>query len=848
VGDVVTATVTFSEAVTVTGIPRLGLLVGATTVQASYAGGTGTNALTFTYTILAGQTDEVNGISVDANSLALNSGTIKDIAGNNATLTHTLVADNASYLVDTTAPTATLTAGLTTTPATTSATVQSSEVGTAYLVKTGGTGAVAVSNLASITGAADAKQNSVAIATANTATSLSLAGLEDGTYTLYTVDQAGNLSGASSTSYVVDITAPSVSTIALTSATGIQNNRLNVGDVVTATVTFSEAVTVTGTPRLALLVGATTVQANYAGGTGTNALTFTYTILAGQTDANGISVAANSLALNSGTIQDIAGYNATLTHALVADNGSYLVDTTAPTATLTSNTSSNNASATVRSSEVGTAYLVKSTVAVTDLASITGAANSKQNSATIATAATNTNLSLAGLEDGTYKLYTVDQAGNLSAATTNSYTVNNGVSENDIFTGWSSPTGQNLTPHTNWNLLGYISSANQNNGVTSLTKTYSFNVPNVEVEFYIGFVEFGTWDAGEKLTIKWSGKTLQIELANNSFVASNPSEILWQSVNGSTGITSTPQSTAYHEIKIRGTTDSNGQIKIEFADNLNSAASDEAWGIDGVQAYLVNTPLVLDLNDDGIGLLGVNKGVMFDVDASGIAAPTGWVDGSDGFLVYDLNNDGVINDGSEMFGSGTQTPNATGHDGFTALQQYDGNRDGVINSDDAVFSSLQLWVDANTNGFTDSGELHSLNDYGVASIDLGAVGGNEVLNGNRLGLVSTWSDTTGQQHQMADVFFQQGTLQDILENALVKYNFSSNADAQQQELRYADVMGLQQRLAVVSADSNDTILIDGEGWIQTGSQAFSDGRVYDLWGNEGAYLLLDNQARVMQVL
>jgi hypothetical protein len=201
-----------------------------------------------------------------------------------------------------------------------------------------------------------------------------------------------------------------------------------------------------------------------------------------------------------------------------------------------------------------------------------------------------------------------------------------------------------------------------------------------------------------------------------------------------------------------------------------------------------------------------------------------------------------------MFGSGTQTPNATGHDGFTALQQYDGNRDGVINSDDAVFSSLQLWVDANTNGFTDSGELHSLNDYGVASIDLGAVGGNEVLNGNRLGLVSTWSDTTGQQHQMADVFFQQGTLQDILENALVKYNFSSNADAQQQELRYADVMGLQQRLAVVSADSNDTILIDGEGWIQTGSQAFSDGRVYDLWGNEGAYLLLDNQARVMQVL
>ncbi len=57
---------------------------------------------------------------------------------------------------------------------------------------------------------------------------------------------------------------------------------------------------------------------------------FQYTIQAGETDSDGISIGANALALNSGTIRDAAGNNATLTHISVADNSSYMVDTTAP--------------------------------------------------------------------------------------------------------------------------------------------------------------------------------------------------------------------------------------------------------------------------------------------------------------------------------------------------------------------------------------------------------------------------------------------------------------------------------------------------------------------------------------
>jgi hypothetical protein len=147
-------------------------------------------------------------------------------------------------------------------------------------------------------------------------------------------DVAGNIGTASSPlTVVVDTAAPTVGTIAIASATGILNSTLNAGDVVSVNVPFSEVVNVTGTPQLALTIDSTVVQASYVSGTGTNSLVFGYTILANQTDTNGISIAGTSaLTLNSGTINDVAGNAATLTTVAVADNSGYLVDASAPTA------------------------------------------------------------------------------------------------------------------------------------------------------------------------------------------------------------------------------------------------------------------------------------------------------------------------------------------------------------------------------------------------------------------------------------------------------------------------------------------------------------------------------------
>ena len=139
-----------------------------------------------------------------------------------------------------------------------------------------------------------------------------------------------------STAYTVDSLAPTVSSIALVAKdekSGQSYAVLNTGDTVDVAVTFSEAVTITGSPTVTLNVGGVNRTATFdsnINGTTSSKKFFRYTVAAGDTDANGISIAANALALNGGSITDTAGNTATITHAQVADNSTYSIDTTTP--------------------------------------------------------------------------------------------------------------------------------------------------------------------------------------------------------------------------------------------------------------------------------------------------------------------------------------------------------------------------------------------------------------------------------------------------------------------------------------------------------------------------------------
>jgi hypothetical protein len=105
-----------------------------------------------------------------------------------------------------------------------------------------------------------------------------------------------------------DVVAPAVTTV--TSPT--PNGSYGAGSTIALSVSFSEVVTVTGTPQLTLETGANDAVALYASGSGTATVTFAYTVGAGQTAADLDYVSAGALTLNGGTIRDAAGNSASL--------------------------------------------------------------------------------------------------------------------------------------------------------------------------------------------------------------------------------------------------------------------------------------------------------------------------------------------------------------------------------------------------------------------------------------------------------------------------------------------------------------------------------------------------------
>ncbi|OUS32808.1 hypothetical protein A9R01_10600, partial ['Osedax' symbiont bacterium Rs2_46_30_T18] len=183
--------------------------------------------------------------------------------------------------------------------------------------------------------------------------------------------------------------------------------------------------------------------------------------------------------------------------------------------------------------------------------------------------------------------------------------------------------------------------------------------------------------------------------------------------------------------------------------------------VNGVTTPTLTTPLILDLDGDGIETTTLADGVQFDINGDGHIDQTAWVGSDDAFLVRDINGDGKINGAAELFGSATVLGNGEkAEDGFAALADLDSNSDGVINALDTMYDQLQTWQDQNQDGLVQDGELKFLKDIDVAELNLVATEGNDWDNGNLIGLNSSWSDSSDQQHELADVWLHYASGED----------------------------------------------------------------------------------------
>ncbi|MBX0290372.1 T9SS type A sorting domain-containing protein [Hymenobacter sp. HSC-4F20] len=330
-GQTLSFTVNFTEAVVVAGTPQLGLTIGSTSRQASYAAGSGGTALTFSYSVQSGELD-TDGITLG--SLALNGGSLRDAVGNAAALGPNGVPSTAGVLIDAVAPTvsssnrqnptATLTNATSLTYRVTFSEAVMGVATNSFLLVTTGTATGSIASVASVSGVGGT-QFDVTISSLSGIGTMRLDVTSSGSGI---TDAAGNaLSGgyASGQTYTIDQTGPT----AVISSTAGSNGSTTTASPLAFTVTFSESVTgfsqsdlsVTGgnvssfsgsgstysflvTPAASgpVTVGvAAGVAQDAAGNSNTAASPYTLTYQQPQTQAPVVTAPANNSQLNTNT-------------------------------------------------------------------------------------------------------------------------------------------------------------------------------------------------------------------------------------------------------------------------------------------------------------------------------------------------------------------------------------------------------------------------------------------------------------------------------------------------------------------------------------------------------------------
>lgn len=170
----------------------------------------------------------------------------------------------------------------------------------------------------------------------------------------------------------------------------------------------------------------------------------------------------------------------------------------------------------------------------------------------------------------------------------------------------------------------------------------------------------------------------------------------------------------------------------------------------------VDDPIILNLTGGTVQTAGLFKSpAYFDMQNDGQKIQTGWATAGEGLLVYDPNNTDAVSADSNLIG------------GFGALEQLAGTQEGLLDANNPLWDQLKVWVDPSGNASFQPGELYSLDQLGITSINLNAVAEQIDSNGNTLvgDSTFTWKNGTSGDIAAVDLVSNPAAIEPLITSA-----------------------------------------------------------------------------------
>ncbi len=173
------------------------------------------------------------------------------------------------------------------------------------------------------------------------------------------------------------------------------------------------------------------------------------------------------------------------------------------------------------------------------------------------------------------------------------------------------------------------------------------------------------------------------------------------------------------------------------------------------RTFLALLPLIASFRELKTVAINPASPILFDMDGDGTTHATGWAAAGEAIVVRDIDGNGLIDSGRELFGDATLLTRGAlvgqhASDGFEALADLDVNANGIsdgkFDANDVAYSSVKLWQDTNQDGISQAGELHTFADLGVASINVSGIASNINLGGgNTQAFSGSFTKINGQK-------------------------------------------------------------------------------------------------------